>query len=107
MRPILDSLAILNRRANMMRKLGCAAWEELPGGVLRVKYRSPQFALRAFCEDLCALAEREGYSISEDGPLVWAWRVYEYVKVREFLVFTPREESLEIGVTKDPEPASI
>lgn len=63
--PEVSSLTKLDRRAAFLEKLSRDAWEELPDGVLRVSLKSPQFALVGFREDLTALAEREGYEVTE------------------------------------------
>ena len=92
--PETPSLVRLERRANVLRRLGEAAWDELPGGVLRVNLNSPQFGLCGFRDDLIALAKREDYEVTEAGPLVDVFRGTEWTKVREFLMLTPTAAEL-------------
>lgn len=89
--PETASLTRLDRRARLIHALSCAAWSEVTPGTFRVRRTSPQFGLRGFCDDLMALAEQEGYAVTQAGPLVNVFRGGEWTKVQEFLVLTPRE----------------
>lgn len=92
--PEVSSLTKLDRRANLMRGLSGSAWEELPNGVLRADRRSPQFRLARFLDDLVALAVREGFCPSFDGPWVEVWSGgyrQGWKQIRRWVVFTPKE----------------
>lgn len=87
--PEPSSLACLDRRATFLTRLSQEAWEEIAGGGFRVKLASPQFALCGFFDDLTALAIREGYEVTYEGPLTDVHRAGEWKKVREWLVMRP------------------
>lgn len=92
--PETASLARLAKRAERIRGFSDAAWDEQPNGVLRVAQTSPQFGLCGFRAELVALAESEGYEITEAGKMVHVYRCNEWTKVPQFLVFTPKDVAL-------------
>lgn len=63
---VVPSLVKLERRADRMRRFAESAWAEGPDGSFRVNLASPQFSLRGFRSELTALAEREGYTVTEE-----------------------------------------
>lgn len=62
----VPSLAKLERRADRMRRFAESAWSKGPDGSFRINLASPQFGLRGFRSELTALAEREGYTVTEE-----------------------------------------
>lgn len=74
--------AKLRRLAAHLHALSCDAWEELPGGVLRVSLASPQFSLIGFRQALTELAEREGYQVREIAVRGYMGRVRRLLEMR-------------------------
>lgn len=86
---VVPSLVKLERRANRLRRFAETAWAEGPNGSFRVNLASPQFGLRGFRSELTALAEREGYTVTEE-TVSEGWAT-------GYLVITPKQATVEDG----------